>query len=719
MINLSLRTRYILLLAFSSIVMMVFFAVVAFSELQRLHQSMSEVGQSRVNNALTEDLIERSEKLLDSFAPSLAKAIQKRDQAYLKEQTTLFSRLPMVRQILIYDIRQSVLLDSDTMSSSPRTNVQSRLPFSISLDAKGHRVRDDLLVINHPLSDNSAKVGGITLILSLDPIKVSVSETHKAIDATLTETRRHFLQSLLFLLLIFGGLILLLSALFSYSISSPINTLMAYSEKLALGLWELPSRLRKDDEFGRLGHAFRQMAMQIQANVRSTENLAFYDQLTGIGNRTFFQQQITDLLDDSHEPDFVVIQIGLDNFKWFNETRGYNAGDELLRQVVSGCLLAVNEWCNQWAFSRERIGIYRLGGDEFGIVADGEISRHSLNALTTALMNVFDNDALKPRRLNGIQASIGVVRRPEPPTSLAEVQTQAAIALNVAKKQGKNRVVYFEAEMNDTLKRRYQIEEALLTARSGQQLYMVYQPQVSLEDGRIIGYEALMRWQHPELGFISPGEFFPIAEQMPVIRDLGEFVIQQVMEDIPQLTACHDETLKVSLNVSAAQFYYHDVAGMIIQSMREHQISPQQIAVELTETSLLEKDQVVVEQLQRMRDAGLSIQLDDFGTGYASLNYLKEFPITGLKLDRSYTARLCSGDHADFALFESLLFLAKNLGLNTVVEGIENEHEERQAKLAGARIAQGFKYAAGKPLSAVLLERQQYQSLKQPEPVLN
>lgn len=702
MINLSLRTRYILLLAFSSIAMMIFFAVMAFSELQRLHQSMSEAGQSRVNDALTQDMLSRSEKLLSSFSPSLISALKKHQHDVLVKQVSLFSKLPMVSRVLIYDKRQAVILDSDSMSAAPDTNVQSRLPFAISLEQAGHRLRGELLVIHHPLSAAEQTVGGIVLILSLEPIRVSVSENHKVIDATLTETRRHFLQSLLFLLLIFGGLILLLSALFSYSISSPINTLMAYSEKLALGLWELPARLRKDDELGRLGHAFRQMAMQIQANVRSTENLAFYDQLTGIGNRTFFQQQITDLLDDSHEPDFVVIQIGLDNFKWFNETRGYNAGDELLRQVVSESLLAINEWCKQWAFSRERIGIYRLGGDEFGIVADGDISRHSLKALTALMMNVFDNDALKPRRLNGMQASIGVVRRPEPPTSLAEVQTQAAIALNVAKKQGKNRIVYFDPEMDRSLKRRYQIEQALLSARREQQLYMVYQPQVSLEDGSILGYEALMRWQHPELGFISPGEFFPIAEQMAVIRDLGEFVIRQVMQDIPHLTAMHNDQLKVSLNVSAAQFYYHDVAGMIIQSMREHQINPHQIGVELTETSLLEKDQVVVEQLQRMRDAGLNILLDDFGTGYASLNYLKEFPITGLKLDRSYTARLCSGDHGDFALFESLLFLAKNLGLNTVVEGIENEHEERQAKLAGARVAQGFKYAAGKPLSEVL-----------------
>ena len=702
MVNLSLRTRNILLLAFSSIVIMVFFAVIAFSELQRLHENMSDVGQTKVNQALTEDLLDRSERLLDAFSSPLARAVSDQNHPELVRQLDLLNKLPLVEKILIYDERLALLLDSRTMSGSPTQNVHDFLPFSLSLDAAGHRSRDDQLVVNRPLELNGERVGGVAVILALAPIKLSVQETQKAIDATLTETRRHFLRSLLFLLLTFGGLILLLSALFSYSISQPINTLMAYSEKLALGLWELPARLRKEDEFGRLGHAFRQMAMQIQANVRSTENLAFYDQLTGIGNRTFFQQQLTDLLEDSYEPDFVVIQVGLDNFKWFNETRGYHAGDELLRQVVSSSLLAINDWCDQWAFSRERVGIYRLGGDEFGVIAEGDISRHSLMALAGALLDVFDQDALKPRRLNGMQASLGVVRRSDGAQSLAEIQTQAAIALNEAKKQGKNQIVYFVSEMDASLKRRYQVEEALQTARSEQQLYMVYQPQISLDSGRIVGYEALMRWQHPELGFISPGEFFPIAEQLAVIRDLGEFVIQQVMADIPRLTAIHDPSLKVSLNVSAAQFYYHDVAGMIIQGMREHQITPEQIGVELTETSLLEKDQVVIEQLQRMRDAGLNILLDDFGTGYASLNYLKEFPITGLKLDRSYTARLCSGDHADFALFESLLFLAKNLGLSTVVEGIENDHEELQAKLAGARVAQGFKYAAGKSLEYIL-----------------
>jgi len=263
-------------------------------------------------------------------------------------------------------------------------------------------------------------------------------------------------------------------------------------------------------------------------------------------------------------------------------------------------------------------------------------------------------------------------------------------------------VVYFEEEMNARLQRHYELEQALQQAKKKNELFMVYQPQISIDTGEVVGYEALMRWQSDTLGFVSPAEFFPIAEQSPVVEELGEFVIEEVLKSIPRLCLQHGYGVKVSLNVSAAQFFYHNVADLVLNGIKSHNLDPTLVSIELTETALLEKDQVVIEQLLRLRSAGVSIMLDDFGTGYASLSYLKEFPITGLKVDRSYTARLCSGDRADFALFESLLFLAKNLGLSTVVEGIENSHEEQQAKLAGALVAQGFKYAKGLPIEEQL-----------------
>lgn len=302
-----------------------------------------------------------------------------------------------------------------------------------------------------------------------------------------------------------------------------------------------------------------------------------------------------------------------------------------------------------------------------------------------------------------MQASIGIASYPDNGHSAADIQNHATIALNEAKKRGKNRAIYFEDEMNVRLQRHYILEQALQGARARDELYMIYQPQVSLETGRVTGYEALMRWQHSELGFISPAEFFPVAEQSPVVKELGEFVINQVIRDIPRLCHQHGYPVKISLNVSAAQFFYHDVADLVLQRVREYKVLPETLSVELTETALLEKDDVVIEQLQRLRSAGIVIMLDDFGTGYASLSYLKEFPVSGLKIDRSYTSRLCSGDQADFALFESLLFLARNLGLTTVVEGIENHHEEMQAKLAGAFVAQGFKYGKGLPVEELLI----------------
>lgn len=701
MTPLSHRSRYILLLATSALIIMGFFSALVFSELQRLHTQLSQEAEKQISQRRNQDLVERSGRLIEHLSVPVAQALARGDRDDLQEYHELFSALPLVQRVLLYDVRQGLVAEN-LNGTGVQQNLVAALPFQIPLQKNGEHIADNLLLVHRLMQHDGQAVGGIVLEISLKPVQAAVARTEKAIASTLTDTQDHFLYSLLVLLLIFGALILLLSALFSYSMNRPIKALMAYSERLALGRWELPPLLQRDDEFGRLGNAFRQMAMQIQANVRSTENLAFYDQMTGIGNRTFFQQQLTDLIEDSEPQPFSVLMIGLDNFKWFNETRGYHAGDELLRQVVSSLLIAMNTWCQNWQISRDRIGLFRIGGDEFGVVIQRGLVAPALTDLAQILADIFDRQAGAPRRMKGMQASIGVMSHNGGEITLAEVQTRISIALNKAKKEGKNCVVYFEPAMKASLQRRYRIEQALLTARSEKQLYMVYQPQICLQTQQVVGFEALMRWQHPEMGFISPGEFFPIAEQMHVIGDLGGFVFEQVLQDIPSLTARYGSTLKVSLNVSAAQFFYQDVAGMIIQGMHQHGISPDQLGVELTETSLLKKDPVVVEQLQRMRDAGVNVLLDDFGTGYASLAYLKEFPITGLKLDRSYTARLCSGDHADFALFESLLYLAGNLGLSTVVEGIENEAEEQQALRAGASCVQGFKYAGGQPLDQVL-----------------
>lgn len=698
-----IRARYLVLFSAGALVLMLLFSAAIYGELQRLNQSISDVSQKKVHASLVNEVITRSEVLLESLASSLSIPAKLQHLSAIDGQLRLVLTTPLVRHALVYDDNYEVLHDGTPGLDSFGNSVEPLLPVRISLSQSGYRVLNNQLLMNQPIHYQGDQVGGVLLWLSLEPVKQSVWETDQAINGVLVSAEHQFLLFLLYMVIAFGLLALLLSALLSNAVSRPVQALMDYSQSLALGRWELPAILTKGDEFGRLGLSFKNMATQIQNNVRNIEKLAFNDQLTGIGNRTFFQQLITDYTQDEPGRQVTLLQIDLDNFKWFNETRGFHAGDQLLKQMVVHCEQVLDEWCEQWVVKRETVHLTRLGGDEFGIVLLGEVSRHGVHGLTESLMSIFNPTEDQPHPLHGMQASIGVAVYPLNAHNVAEIQHHVSIALNEAKAQGKNRVVYFVDEMNARLQRHYVLEQALQQARRQNELFMVYQPQVNISSGDVVGYEALMRWKNDELGFVSPAEFFPIAEESPVVQELGEFVIEQVLQDIPRLCERHGNNVKVSLNVSAAQFFYHDVADLLIKGMRANSIDPGTLSVELTETALLEKDQIVLEQLGRLRGAGVAIMLDDFGTGYASLSYLKEFPITGLKVDRSYTARLCSGEPSDFALFESLLFLANNLGLTTVVEGIENEHEEKQALLAGAKVAQGFKYAKGLPIEEQLV----------------
>lgn len=700
----SLRTRYLTLFTTLSITLMIMFSLAVYGELQRLHQSVSDISQSEIEHSLTSEVIQRATTALASVGREVASEVYQNQLTDFDNEVLPLKSEPLYHQVLIYDREDKILYDDAGGFERIGHAVSQALPVRIALDAEGVRQLSDQLLLNQPVYYQGERVGGVLLWLSLEPVQRAVAETELAISDVLLLSEQQFVRFLFYLLIAFALIALILGALISYSISRPVNALMDYSQRLALGKWDLPPLLSKDDEFGRLGSAFRNMAIQIRNNVRNIEQLAFNDALTESGNRTFFEQKVDEYITDHPGSSLTLLQLDLDNFKWFNETRGLHAGDELLKKVAQHCRSVTKEWSDQWAFSERCIHFVRFGGDEFGITLLGPISRHGVECLNNRLLELFNPPAGTPKVLHGMQASIGVACYPEDGMCAAEIQNHATIALNEAKRRGKNRVVYFEDEMNARLQRHYELEQALQGAKSRDELYMIYQPQVSLDTGKVIGYEALMRWNHSALGFVSPGEFFPVAEQSPVVQELGEFVIEQVIRDIPRLCREHGHPVKVSLNVSAAQFFYHNVAELVLQGVKQHKIAPETLSIELTETALLEKDDVVIEQLLRLRAAGLTIMLDDFGTGYASLSYLKEFPVSGLKIDRSYTARLCSGEKADFALFESLLFLARNLGLNTVVEGIENEHEEMQAKLAGALVAQGFRYGRGLPIEEQLAE---------------
>lgn len=414
--------------------------------------------------------------------------------------------------------------------------------------------------------------------------------------------------------------------------------------------------------------------------------LALHDALTGLPNRVQFRQHLDRAVARAkrHGRLMAVFGLDLDRFKHINDTLGHAAGDALLEEVSARLKENV----------RESDVVGRLGGDEFAIVAEDidapEDAMRLARRVCTALAESY--------RCNGHEvttsASIGIALGPIDGEPVETLMKNADLALYRAKEDGRNTFRFFEPAMDAALQKRRRLEADLRAALRKNQLYIDYQPQFDLESGRLTGYEALVRWWHPSDGEISPSVFLPIAEETGLIAALGEWILR---------TACSyattwpsDTTLAV--NLSPAQFKTQDVVGLVRKVLDETGLDPHRLELEITEGVLLQNTEAVVDVLTRIDQMGVSIAMDDFGTGYSSLSYLTRFPVSKIKIDRSFIDTLGSSPQTS-AIVSSIVGLGQSLKVTITAEGVENEGQAAMLREWGCDQVQGFYY--GKPAAEV------------------
>lgn len=425
------------------------------------------------------------------------------------------------------------------------------------------------------------------------------------------------------------------------------------------------------------------------------ENLAFYDSLTQLPNRQLLLDRLKQALASSAHSgrDGALMFLDLDHFKILNDSHGHDAGDSLLRQV-SGRLKAC---------LHEDDTVARLGGDEFVVLLEG-LSNQDLTAATQA--EVIGERILaflqKPYQLGEneyqITASIGIVIFKDYEESLEELLKHADIAMYQAKKAGRNTLRFFDPEMQNAVNSRVDIERELRRAIENQQFELFYQIQVD-KSYRIFGAETLIRWIHPERGFISPGDFIPLAEETGLIVPIGQWVLETACTQLKawqQNPAASDLTL--SVNVSAKQFHQADFVSKLTDAIKRHSINPLQLKLELTESLLLENIEDTIVTMTALNKIGIQFSLDDFGTGYSSLQYLKRLPLMQLKIDQSFVRDIVV-DSSDRAIVRTIIAMAKSLELNVIAEGVETK-EQRQILLnKGCEHFQGYLFSKPVPIS--------------------
>lgn len=421
---------------------------------------------------------------------------------------------------------------------------------------------------------------------------------------------------------------------------------------------------------------------------------ANYDALTQLPNRLMLLDRLDHEIRQSRRSGqpLAVMFIDLDHFKEVNDTLGHHRGDLLLKlaaQRLSSCL-------------RDTDLVARLGGDEFTVVVSGlddmGTAERVAHNILDALQRPFDLDS----EVVYVNASIGITLYPHDARRIEDLLKQADQAMYDAKHLGRNRLSYFTPSMQQRAEKRMRLIGDMHSALANKQFYMVYQPIVDLATGQTRKAEALIRWNHPERGIVSPADFIPIAEETGLIMELGDWITRTALAFALYLQQQFDEPVQISVNQSPVQFsnkksQYPD----IVDVLRQADATGELVTVEITEGTLLDADAQVLDKLRRMREANVKISLDDFGTGYSSLSYLNKFAIDYLKIDRSFVQGLAPHS-SELALCEAMIVMAHKLGIKVIAEGVETAEQRDLLILAGCDYAQGYLFA--RPLTAEAFE---------------
>jgi len=429
---------------------------------------------------------------------------------------------------------------------------------------------------------------------------------------------------------------------------------------------------------------------QLLARQKHLDQLAHHDQLTGLPNRVFLQAHLPKAIERATEEKTLlgVLFLDLDRFKHVNDSLGHEVGDKLLQEIAKRVRAAV----------RPDDVVVRMGGDEFVVLLHSARSHDEINGAANRINSVLGSPVVIDGRAVVATVSIGVSVFPRDGATMGELLKHSDTAMYQAKDSGRNNFQVFSPKMDQQIKRRVAIENALRTALKLGQFEVHYQPVIEIATKKLAGMEALLRWKHPTQGYIAPASFVEVAEDSGLILPIGQFVLDRVTDDIAHWRGQRRKLVPVAVNISAVQLERTKLHEVIRTALAKHDISPHLLQLELTEGSLFEKrtGEFREDALENLRDLGVKIVIDDFGTGYSSLQYLKKWHVDALKIDRGFVADIVT-DPSDFAIVSAIIAMARSLKIQVVAEGIEGWQQLEMLRGMGCHMAQGFLFAAPVP----------------------
>ena len=443
---------------------------------------------------------------------------------------------------------------------------------------------------------------------------------------------------------------------------------------------------------------FRSLHRQLSHHKQASD-MAQYDALTGLLNRTAFEQKLTLALEEAREKTtlLAVLFVDLDRFKAVNDTFGHEIGDELLKAIARTLRANV----------RQQDLVARLGGDEFTIALTNLRERESAAVIAKKLVEMLNAPFEIDGKMLSISASVGIAIYPRDGEDVESLTQSADNAMYQVKEAGKNAFNFSTMEARNQKTRRVELERALRTALENNELELRYQPQIDLATNRLCGLETLVRWRNKELGLISPQEFIPIAEEAGLIVPIGHWLLRQACFQMKEWIDKGYRPIKVSVNVSSLQFAQSSFLDHVQGALQDSGLDPNLLEIEVTESVLVREPEMALRIFRKLARMGVHVALDDFGTGYSSLSYLQSLPIGTLKIDRSFIRALVSPSqrisNSTTPIVEAICAMALKLGKGIIAEGIETHEQRDYLKKIGCQTGQGFLFS--KPARPAEIER--------------
>lgn len=616
----------------------------------------------------------------------------------------------------------AMITDLETLDNivDPGTNVTSQ--FFIAYDQGSLLTQNNALPftrLNIDLTKNVAssnsntvlsnyKINGDSYTLSLTPLKGTFWLGAITDNRFVLEKKEPYI--IIFVMAV-SLMLLLLGGVFNATVAKvaikPIHALIQATQQIAKGDFKPELNITSKDELGDLALAFRHMGKQLSHSSRRIRQLAYYDPLTQLPNRTTLRETLNRLLMQSKRNKWktAVLFIDLDDFKKVNDRLGHSAGDELLVQIserLKNRLRQSDMLFDQSAGPSVDQLISRRGGDEFNAILSSIKAPHDAAVVAERIIQDLNEPFNIASSEIHVGASVGIAIFPDDGGDADTLLRNADLAMYEAKAKGKNNYHIFTSAINKQVHQRLALESALQSALVQGQFRLYYQPKVRLEDMKTVGFEALIRWYEPKKGVILPSSFIPVAEESNLIRDIGNWILGESMQQVQLWESVLPDGVRIAINISARQLAQADLVDQF-QTMMEHfGLSARRLEIELTETSVLQDEVMASQHLTDLRALGVEISLDDFGTGYSSLNFLRKLPIDTVKIDRTFTAAVTRSGETR-AIVISLLNLCRQLNVKSIAEGIETTDQLQFMLEHGCDQGQGFLFSEPLPANEVMV----------------